>query len=165
MNIISGRLARDCEVKEGISPKNRPYAVLNNCVFVTNKELGKDVPMNITAWGENAKFIAENFNKGDSIQLVAQETPHDRKVGDKEFIDCIFTVRKILDWDMYINTVKFLGNTLSRLENSFTERTQEVQKESQAQNSLDGTTEHISDADDSNFNGYTFEEETEEQQI
>ena len=121
--------------------------------------------MNITAWGENAKFIAENFNKGDSIQLVAQETPHDRKVGDKEFIDCIFTVRKILDWDMYINTVKFLGNTLSRLENSFTERTQEVQKESQAQNSLDGTTKHISDADDSNFNGYTFEEETEEQQI
>jgi len=128
---MSGRLARDCEVREGVSDKGRPYAVLNNCVFVNNKELGQDVPMNITAWGENARFIQENFRKGDSIQLVAQETPHDRKVGEKEFTECIFTVRKVLDWDMYINTVKFLGNTLSRLENSFTERTREAQNENQ----------------------------------
>lgn len=131
MIIMSGRLARDCEVREGVSDKGRPYAVLNNCVFVNNKELGQDVPMNITAWGENARFIQENFRKGDSIQLVAQETPHDRKVGEKEFTECIFTVRKVLDWDMYINTVKFLGNTLSRLENSFTERTREAQNENQ----------------------------------
>ena len=128
---MSGRLGRDCELREGVSDKGRSYAVLNNCVFVNNKELGKDVPMNITAWGDNARFIKDNFSKGDSIQLVAQETPHERRVGDKEFTECIFTVRKVLDWDMYINTVKFLGNTLSRLENSFTERTQEEQLESQ----------------------------------
>ncbi|HEY5584429.1 MAG TPA: hypothetical protein VIK78_08060 [Ruminiclostridium sp.] len=139
--------------------------MMNNCVFVTNTQQGKDVPMNITAWGDNAKFIQEHFNKGDSIQLVAQETPHDRKVGDKAFTECIFTVRKVLDWDMYINTVKFLGNTLSRLENSFTERTQEAQKEDQAQKSQDGYLEVGSDADDSNFNGYEFEEEAGEQQI
>lgn len=129
MIIMSGRLARDCEVREGVSDKGRPYAVLNNCVFVNNKELGQDVPMNITAWGENARFIQENFQKGDSIQLAAQETPHDRKIGDKKFTECVFTVRKVLDWDMYINTVKFLGNTLSRLENSYTERAQETQNE------------------------------------
>lgn len=129
MIIMSGKLARDCEVREGVSDKSRPYTVLNNCVFVNNKELGQDVPINITAWGENARFIQENFRKGDSIQLVAQETPHDRKVGDKKFTECVFTVRKVLDWDMYINTVKFLGNTLSRLENSLTERTQETQNE------------------------------------
>jgi hypothetical protein len=147
MIIMSGRLGRDCEVREGVSEKNRPYTVLNNCVFVNNKELG-DVPMNITAWGENAKFIQENFQKGDSIQLVAQETPHDRKVGDKEFTECVFTVRKILDWDMYINTVKFLGNTLSRLENSFTERTQDAENESQGNKNSDMSS---TDADESYY--------------
>jgi len=25
MNIISGRLARECEIKEGVSPKGKPY--------------------------------------------------------------------------------------------------------------------------------------------
>jgi len=146
---MSGRLARECEVKEGVSDKGRPYSVLNNCVFVNNKELGKDVPMNITAWGENAKFIQDNFKKGDSIQVVAQETPHERKAGDKEFTECIFTVRKVLDWDMYLNTVKFLGNTLSRLENSFTERTQQAQNENNQDHNNDGISR--SDADDSSY--------------
>ena len=148
MIIMSGRLARDCEVREGVSDKGRPYTVLNNCVFVNNNELGQDVPMNITAWGENARFIQENFQKGDSIQLVAQETPHDRKVGEKEYTECVFTVRKVLDWDMYINTVKFLGNTLSRLENSFTERTREAQNENQDSKNNDV---NRSDADDSYY--------------
>lgn len=148
MIIMSGRLARDCEVREGVSDKGRPYVVLNNCVFVNNKELGQDVPMNITAWGENARFIQENFQKGDSIQLVAQETPHNRKVGEKEFTECVFTVRKVLDWDMYINTVKFLGNTLSRLENSFTEKTRETQNETQDSKDNDV---NRSDADDSYY--------------
>jgi hypothetical protein len=63
--------------------------------------------MNINARGDNAKFIQENFKKGDSIQLVEQKTPHERKIADKDFTECIFTVRKVLDWDMYINMVKF----------------------------------------------------------
>jgi len=160
MIIMSGRLARECEVKEGVSPKGRPYAVMNNCVFVNNKELGKDVPMNITAWGENAKFIQENFKKGDSIQLVAQETPHERKIADKDFTECIFTVRKVLDWDMYINMVKFLGNTFSRLENSFSERTQENQTENRIYNQQQVSAEEqdISYQDDSQLNSYEFEE-------
>ncbi len=148
MLIMSGRLARDCELKEGVSDKGRPYAVMNNCVFVSNKELGQDVPMNITAWGENARFIKENFRKGDSIQLVAQETPHERKVGEKAFTECIFTVRKVLDWDMYINTVKFLGNTLSRIDNSVSEHPQEVQNQ-EGENGKEDTGR--SDADDSDF--------------
>lgn len=157
MIIISGRLARDCEVKEGISPTTgKPYAVLNNCVFVKNKEQGKDVPMNITAWGENAKFIQENFMKGAGIQLVAQETPHERKDGEKDSTECIFTVKKVLDWDMYINTVKFLGNTLSRLENRFTDRRQDPQTQYETQSSHQ---------DDGNINDNNSTEEIEEQEI
>ncbi|HEX2926217.1 MAG TPA: hypothetical protein VHP38_08175 [Ruminiclostridium sp.] len=162
MVIISGRLARECEIRKGVSPKGRPYSVMNNCVFVTNKELGRDVPMNITAWGENARFIQENFKKGDSIQLVAQETPNDRKAGDKEFTECIFTVKKILDWNMYINTVRFLGNTLSRIENSYTERDQEAQTEFPEQERGGSMEGNISNTDDSHADqGYVFEEDTE----
>jgi Single-stranded DNA-binding protein len=162
MIIISGRLAREGEIREGVSPKGKPYSVMNNCVFVTNKELGRDVPMNITAWGENARFIQENFKKGDSIQLVAQETPHDRKVDDKEFTECIFTVKKILDWSMYINTVRFLGNTLSRIENSFTERTHEAQNEFHERERDGRIEDSVSVADDSQVDqGYVFEEDTE----
>ena len=126
MIIVSGRLGRDNEIKEVMAAASgRPYKVLNNCIFVHNKDQQKDVPINITAWGDNAKFIQDNFCKGDSIQIVAQETPHDRKSGEKEYIECVYTVRKVLDWSMYINTVKFLSNTLSRIENSCSERNQE----------------------------------------
>lgn len=162
MIIISGRLARECEVKEGVS-KGKSYEVMNNCVFVNNKEHGKNVPMNITAWGENARFIQENFKKGDSIQLVAQETPHERKVGEKEFTECIFTVRKILDWEMYINMVRFLGNTLSRLENSFTERIQEMQSDNKEQ--ISNQDIPVSETDDLVFNGYSNEEQIEETEL
>ncbi|PYG84332.1 single-stranded DNA-binding protein [Ruminiclostridium sufflavum DSM 19573] len=170
MIIISGRLARDCEVKEGVSPKGRPYAVLHNCVFVNNKEYEKNVPMNITAWGENARFLQENFKKGDSIQLVAQEAPHERKIGNISLTECAFTVRKILDWNMYINMVRFLGSTLSRIENSFTEYTQQAEQPGEQQQGLTenreknaGEEKPASDTDASDFIRYQEAEEFERQ--
>lgn len=76
---------------------------MDNCIFVNSLYQNKDsVPVNITAWDKNATFIAENFEKGEKINIVGLERLHRMKIGEKTFGICSFTVIKIIDWKIYI---------------------------------------------------------------
>jgi len=74
--IISGRLAREPEQKKVITDGKKRF-VMDNCIFVNASNQNKDsVPVNITAWDKNAIYIAENFEKGEKINIVGIERLH-----------------------------------------------------------------------------------------
>lgn len=71
---IAGRLGKDPEVKL-VNTKNGETQVSNNTLYLwTNQGEGtKDVPLNITAWGDEAKTL-EKYKKGDIIHFVGKPT-------------------------------------------------------------------------------------------
>jgi len=101
MLIISGRLAREPELKKVIIDGKKKF-VLDNCVFVNTSNNGKkSVPVNIIAWDKNATYIAENFGEGEKINLVGIEKLDSIKMGNKTYGVCTFTAIKIIDWKIY----------------------------------------------------------------
>lgn len=69
---IIGRLSSDPEIRSA-----KDTAVLNNRVAIYNgkdKEGNDRAPtwVDITAWGNDAEYIAKNFSKGDEILLTGE---------------------------------------------------------------------------------------------
>ncbi len=91
MIITSGVLARDMNLKQ-VMVKGAPKFVLNNCIFIKGKG-EKDIPVNISAWGSWAEYIANNYKKGDTIHIIGDETPEIFKCGDSK-IDILGVVVK-----------------------------------------------------------------------
>jgi len=115
--IISGRLAREPELKKVIVEGKKRF-VMDNCIFVNSSNQTKDsIPVNITAWDKNATYIAENFEKGEKVNIIGIERLHKVKIGDKAFGICSFTVIKIIDWKIYRAITGMLQAFISRMIN------------------------------------------------
>ena len=117
MLIISGRLAREPELKK-VNVDGKKRFVMDNCIFVNSSNQTKDgIPVNITAWDKNATYTAENFEKGQKINIIGIERLHKMKIGDKTFGICSFTVIKIIDWKIYRAITSMLQAFISRMIN------------------------------------------------
>ena len=95
---MSGRLASDPELKK-VATKNGEKVVINNTVYVktSDKEDVPNVPVQITAWEENARLIADKYKKGDFIQFVGKPISIIRrpKGYEKDIVNIGYEVKKI----------------------------------------------------------------------
>lgn len=124
MIIISGTLAREPELKKVKADGKKRY-VLHNCVFVNIGDK-KSVPVNITAWDKNATYIADNFSKGEQINLVAGEKLDSIHIDSKRYGVCTFTVMRIVDRDVYKAITGILSALITRIINCSDEEAEAV---------------------------------------
>lgn len=124
MIIISGALAREPELKKVKADGEKRY-VLHNCVFVNIGDK-KSVPVNITAWDKNATYIADNFSKGEQINLVAGEKLDSIHIDSKRYGVCTFTVMRIVDRKVYKAITGILSALITRIINCSDEEAEAV---------------------------------------
>lgn len=124
MIIISGALAREPELKK-VKADGRKRYVLHNCVFVNIGDK-KSVPVNITAWDKNATYIADNFSKGEQINLVAGEKLDSIHIDSKRYGVCTFTVMRIVDRKVYKAITGILSALITRIINCSDEEAEAV---------------------------------------
>lgn len=124
MIIISGTLAREPELKK-VKADGRKRYVLHNCVFVNIGDK-KSVPVNITAWDKNATYIADNFSKGEQINLVAGEKLDSIHIDSKRYGVCTFTVMRIVDRKVYKAITGILSALITRIINCSDEEAEAV---------------------------------------
>ncbi len=124
MIIISGTLAREPELKK-VKADGRKRYVLHNCVFVNIGDK-KSVPVNITAWDKNATYIADNFSKGEQINLVAGEKLDSIHIDSKRYGVCTFTVMRIVDRKVYKAITGILSALVTRIINCSDEEAEAV---------------------------------------
>ena len=124
MIIISGALAREPELKK-VKAEGRKRYVLHNCVFVNIGDK-KSVPVNITAWDKNATYIADNFSKGEQINLVAGEKLDSIHIDSKRYGVCTFTVMRIVDRKVYKAITGILSALITRIINCSDEEAEAV---------------------------------------
>ncbi len=113
MIITSGILARDMNLKQ-VQVKGNPRAVLNNCIFIKGKG-EKDIPVSITAWGDWAVYIAQNFKKGDPIHIIGDETPELYTSGESkiDLLGCV--VKAVVDAQVVTTANSFFKSMASEL--------------------------------------------------
>ena len=76
------RLTQDVEIKTISTKDTKEIAVLNNRIAIThNKNITSFI--DITAWGELAKFIGKYFRKGDELFIEGSIRNTDYPVGEK----------------------------------------------------------------------------------
>ena len=81
--IITGNLTRDAAAKQ--TSNGKTYC---NFTVASNKYVNGENQrtfVNCTAWGKQAEFVAKNFSKGSSIEVVGELHNNKRTIEGKEY--------------------------------------------------------------------------------
>lgn len=96
LNVIVGKLGSDVEIKN-INTSKGAMDVANNTVYVrTGENSKKDVPVQVTAWGDQSKELAK-YSKGDTLMFVgrAKDVIYKPKGTDAEIVTMGYDIAKI----------------------------------------------------------------------
>jgi single-stranded DNA-binding protein len=95
LNVIAGILAKDPSIKD-VKKGNENLQVSNNTIYIKTAEGRSDIPVNISAWGENAVEL-QKYKKGDSLHFVGapNDSSYKNESMEKPITTLGYTVLKI----------------------------------------------------------------------
>lgn len=95
LNVIAGVLAKDSTIKI-VKKGNDDLHVSNNTIYIKTGEGRKDIPVNISAWGDTAKEL-QNYKQGDSLHFIGSpnDSQYKNESMDKPITTLGYTVLKI----------------------------------------------------------------------
>jgi len=95
LNLIAGVLGRDPEMRT-VELESGKTNVANTTIYVHTSKARSGIPVNIHAWGENAKELMK-YRKGESVHFIGQPTVNQYKNAsmDKPINTMGFSIQKI----------------------------------------------------------------------